>query len=117
MTFILRILVIDKVTASVHEEIIVEEQHLARLLHKFKDQITFQSCFVKRLHCCFINRCEPGYMVEPLRTSYVRKHRKTGHTLAGLFKNLGAKIGLLPFAFLSSPIEIEFSIEQMLSRG
>ena len=44
MTFILRILVIDKVTASVHEEIIVEEQHLARLLHKFKDQITFQSC-------------------------------------------------------------------------
>ena len=35
-TFILRILVIDKVTASVHEEIIVEEQHLARLLQKIR---------------------------------------------------------------------------------
>jgi hypothetical protein len=58
---------IGKVTAAVQKEIIVEKQHLSRLLHEFKYHFPLRSCTVKRLHCCLIFRCVDAKLKEPNR--------------------------------------------------
>ena len=70
MTFILGLLMIYIVTASMHQKVIIKEEHLARLLHKFVNQFGLRCSFVKSLHRRFIFLRKTRYLLETLRTPF-----------------------------------------------